>query len=48
MLTSTVVVVDGEVKSIIDIDCAVKNGFDEVDKLWLGRLAELLAKACEW
>lgn len=33
---------------IIDIDCAVLNGFDEVDKENLEKLAALLAKSCDW
>ena len=42
------VTVNGEIKAIIDIDCAVKSGFDEVDKIWLEKMAELLGRACEW
>lgn len=34
--------------AIIDVDCAEKNGFDEVDRVWLERLAELLAGGCDW
>lgn len=34
--------------AIIDIDCAVLNGFDEVDKENLEKLAELLAKSSDW
>lgn len=43
-----VVVVNREVKAIIDVDCAVKSGFNEVDRLWLEKLAVVLGKACEW
>lgn len=41
---------DGEKKvvAIIDIDCAVVNGFDEVDRKNLETLAELLGKGCDW
>jgi L-methionine (R)-S-oxide reductase len=43
---------DGEQKTklvgIIDIDCVVKGGFDEVDRKYLEKLAELLGKACDW
>ncbi len=41
---------DGEKKvvAIIDVDCAVLNGFDEVDKKNLEQLADLLAKSCDW
>jgi putative methionine-R-sulfoxide reductase with GAF domain len=42
------IVVAGKVVAIIDIDCAVLNGFDEVDRLWLEKLASLLAMACIW
>ena len=37
-----------KVVAIIDIDCAVVNGFDEVDTRYLSELAELLAKSCDW
>lgn len=36
------------VVGIIDIDCAVAEGFDEVDKRFLEQLAELIGKACDW
>ena len=34
--------------AIIDIDCAVENGFDEEDQHYLEKLARLLAAACDW
>lgn len=37
-----------KVVAIIDVDCAVVNGFDEVDKKNLEQLAELLALSCDW
>ena len=37
-----------ETVAIIDIDCAVWKGFDEVDKLYLEKLASLIAKSCDW
>ena len=37
-----------KVVAIIDIDCAVLNGFDEVDKKHLEQLAELIARSCDW
>jgi L-methionine (R)-S-oxide reductase len=37
-----------KVVGIIDVDCAEVNGFDEVDRLWLERLAEVLGRACDW
>ncbi|CAL3968526.1 unnamed protein product [Diplocarpon coronariae] len=42
------IVSSGKLVAIIDIDCAVESGFDEVDKLWLEKLAKLLAEACDW
>ena len=39
---------EGDVVAIIDIDCAELNGFDEVDQIWLEKLAGLLAAACGW
>ncbi|KAH6697133.1 GAF domain-like protein [Plectosphaerella plurivora] len=36
------------VVAIIDIDCAELGGFDEVDRVWLERLADLLEKSCVW
>ncbi|KAK4031393.1 GAF domain-like protein [Parachaetomium inaequale] len=46
-----IVVGEGEEKrvvGIIDVDCAVVGGFDEVDRVWLERLAEVIAAACDW
>ncbi|KAF7952995.1 hypothetical protein EAE96_006217 [Botrytis aclada] len=42
------IVVDGVVKAIIDVDCGVKEGFDEVDRKWLEELAGVLAEGCDW
>lgn len=42
------VIVKGKLVAIIDVDCAVVEGFDEVDRLWLERLAKLLGEACDW
>lgn len=42
------IVVGGKVLAIIDVDCAVLDGFDEVDRMWLEKLATLLGRACEW
>ncbi|PQE25616.1 GAF domain nucleotide-binding protein [Rutstroemia sp. NJR-2017a BBW] len=39
---------NGSLKAIIDIDCAVKGGFDEVDKKWLEKLADLVGRSCDW
>ncbi|EEY14414.1 yebR [Verticillium alfalfae VaMs.102] len=38
----------GKVVAIIDIDCTVLDGFDEVDQHWLEKLAALLAEGCDW
>lgn len=42
------IVAGGKVVAIIDVDCAVVNGFDEVDSRYLGELAALLAAGCDW
>ncbi|KAI2606243.1 GAF domain-like protein [Hypoxylon fragiforme] len=34
--------------AIIDIDCVELEGFDEVDKKNLEKLAELLGRSCDW
>ncbi len=34
--------------AVIDVDCTVVGGFDEVDEEGLGRLAELLGESCDW
>ncbi|KAG6054653.1 hypothetical protein E4U16_006486 [Claviceps sp. LM84 group G4] len=41
---------DGERKvvAIIDVDCTVENGFDELDKEYLEKLASLLGENCDW
>ncbi|KAH8599101.1 GAF domain-like protein [Bisporella sp. PMI_857] len=39
---------DGKTVAIIDIDCALKGGFDEVDKRWLEKLALVLSEGCDW
>ncbi|KAI0473175.1 GAF domain-like protein [Xylariaceae sp. FL0804] len=38
----------GRTVAIIDVDCAELDGFDEVDRRYLERLAELLARSCDW
>ena len=43
-----VVLNEGKPVAIIDVDCAVKGGFDEVDRMALEKLAELLGKSCDW
>lgn len=42
------ITVEGQVVAIIDIDCAVKNGFDETDVAALEKLAKILASSCDW
>lgn len=37
-----------QVVAIIDIDCAVADGFDETDKYYLEELAKLMGEACDW
>jgi L-methionine (R)-S-oxide reductase len=36
------------VVAIIDVDCAVVDGFDEVDRVWLERFAVVVGEACDW
>ncbi|KAK1593254.1 GAF domain-containing protein [Colletotrichum navitas] len=43
-----VVADDGSLVAIIDVDCTVTSGFDDVDRVWLEKLAALLAKSCDW
>jgi L-methionine (R)-S-oxide reductase len=42
------IVVGGKVVAIIDVDCAVADGFDEVDKMYLERLGRLVGEGCDW
>ncbi|WYZ41524.1 hypothetical protein EsH8_V_000419 [Colletotrichum jinshuiense] len=42
------IVAGGSLVAIIDVDCAEPDGFDEVDRVWLEKLAALLAKSCDW
>ncbi|KAK3328370.1 GAF domain-like protein [Cercophora scortea] len=42
------IVVHDRVVAIIDVDCAVPEGFDDVDRAWLEKLAELVGKSCDW
>lgn len=37
-----------QVIGVIDIDCEVTHGFDEVDRQHLESLAQVLADACDW
>ena len=39
---------EGRLVGIIDVDCKVEKGFDEVDRLWLEKLAGLLGEGCDW
>ncbi|POS83198.1 hypothetical protein EPUL_005279, partial [Erysiphe pulchra] len=41
--------IDGEntVVAVIDIDSREKKTFDDVDKVWLEKLARLLSKSCD-
>lgn len=40
--------VDKKVVAIIDVDCAVADGFDELDRRWLEDLAGVLGRGCDW
>ncbi|KAK9380741.1 GAF domain-like protein [Kockiozyma suomiensis] len=39
---------EGVVRGVLDIDCLIVNGFDEVDVEFLEKLAKLVTDACEW
>lgn len=43
-----IVVGEGKVVGVIDLDCREVEGFDGVDRMWLERLAGLLARTCDW
>ncbi|KAJ0158714.1 Free methionine-R-sulfoxide reductase, partial [Colletotrichum tanaceti] len=34
--------------AIIDVDCTLPGGFDDVDRVWLEKFAALLSKSCDW
>ncbi|KAJ9141685.1 GAF domain-like protein [Pleurostoma richardsiae] len=38
----------GRLVAIIDVDCAAVKGFDEVDRRFLERLADLVGRSCDW
>jgi L-methionine (R)-S-oxide reductase len=42
------IVVAGKTVAIIDVDCKMKDGFDEKDREALEKLAGILAAACDW
>lgn len=42
------ILVEGKLVAIIDVDCAMKEGFDEVDRRYLKELAGLLGRSCDW
>ncbi|OAA42099.1 GAF domain nucleotide-binding protein [Metarhizium rileyi] len=37
-----------KVVAIIDVDCTVENGFDDLDRKHLEELARLLGRSCDW
>ena len=34
--------------AVVDADCSVEGGFDEVDEEGLARFAKLIARSCDW
>ncbi|KAF1824093.1 GAF domain nucleotide-binding protein [Dissoconium aciculare CBS 342.82] len=42
------IVRDGKLVAIIDLDCAVKGGFDLEDQKYLEEFAQIIAEACDW
>ncbi|KAG9069705.1 hypothetical protein KI688_009027 [Linnemannia hyalina] len=41
-------VLDGRVIGVLDLDCEVTEGFDEVDQAGLEVVAKYLVQACDW
>ncbi|KAH8687896.1 GAF domain-like protein [Tricladium varicosporioides] len=39
---------DGTLRGVLDIDCAVIGGFDEIDQLYLEKLGKLVGETCDW
>jgi L-methionine (R)-S-oxide reductase len=39
---------EGRLVAIIDVDCASVAGFDDVDRVWLEKLADLIGRSCDW
>ncbi|CAO3567928.1 unnamed protein product [Mortierella alpina] len=39
---------NGRVIGVLDLDCEVTEGFDEVDQAGLEAVAKILVKACDW
>lgn len=39
---------DGKALGVLDIDCLMLSGFDEVDVVWLEKLAAAVAGSCKW
>lgn len=42
------IVLDGKTVAVIDVDCTLVDGFDQVDRKGVEALAELLRKSCNW
>jgi L-methionine (R)-S-oxide reductase len=42
------IVVNGKTVAVVDVDCAVAEGFGGVDRNGLEALAELLGRGCDW
>lgn len=42
------ILLDGKVIAVIDLDCEVLAGYNEVDQKYLEQLGQLLASACDW
>ena len=34
--------------AVVDVDCELEQGFDELDVLWLEKLADLIGRSCDW
>lgn len=42
------IILQGKTVAVIDVDCEVVEGFDDVDLVKLESLADLLASGCDW
>lgn len=41
-------IVDGQLKGVLDLDSPIKNRFDEKDQEWLEKIVKHLEESCRW
>ncbi|KAK1771193.1 GAF domain-like protein [Phialemonium atrogriseum] len=39
---------DQRLVAVLDVDCIARDGFDDVDREWLEKLAALVGRSCDW